>query len=91
MGAGAISVTAAAVGNDGTTGVANANADWGVDRVLTTQPVSLVTVKSVNGVSDGRGVTAFTTSYRITLPAKSASVAVLYMGTVEYTVGPKTS
>lgn len=91
MGAGAISVTAEPVGNDGTTGVANANADWGVNRVLTTQPVSLVTVKTVNGASDGRGVTAFRTSYTITLPAKSASVAALYLGTVEYTVGPKTS
>lgn len=38
---------------------------------------------------DGRGVTAFTTSYTLNLPAKTTSAATLYTGSVLYTVGPK--
>ena len=37
---------------------------------------------------DGRGVTIFNTSYKITLPAKSTAAATLYTGKIVYTVAP---
>ncbi len=79
-----------------TAGLSETNAVLGVaDSGLTPNPGTLAgnsssrTVLSVNG--DGRGVTAFNTSYTLTLPAKTAVAATAYTGSVVYTVAPQAS
>jgi hypothetical protein len=78
---------------NGTTGVlATTNAVLGVaDSGLSFSNGDLSasggrTLLSTTG--DGRGVTAFNTSYTLNLPAKTTSAATLYTGSVLYTVGP---
>jgi hypothetical protein len=85
LGGANIAVTATPTAGNSATGVPDGAASWGAGRVLS-GPVSLVST-----TGDGRGVTVFTTNYKITLPAKTSSAATLYTGTIEYTVGPKAS
>lgn len=48
-----------------------------------------VKVASIDG--DGRGITVFNTAYTLTLPAKTATAAAVYTGSVVYTVAPQAS
>ena len=86
LGGAAVSVTASdalTAATNAVTGVAAASLTKATGASLSS-PVTLAATGS-----DGRGVTAFGTSYSITLPAKSASAATLYTGSIVYTVAPR--
>ena len=65
-------------------GVAESNIAFRSTAVPLTSPVAVATVDG-----DGRGVTAFNTSYKLTLPIKGVLAGTLYTGSVVYTVAPQ--
>ena len=87
IGAGNVSVAGA------TTSIqATANGISGVaSPALATDAALTSPVRVARSGGDGRGVTLFNTSYKITLPAKTSSAATLYTGKIVYTVAPAIS
>jgi hypothetical protein len=85
LGGNNLAVKATPVAGNADTGVPDDDADWSPSTRLT-DPAG---VRLVNTKQDGRGVTKFTASYTVILPAKSTNKATLYAGTVVYTVTAK--